>query len=79
MGLQTRRAVRRLVEDVVSEEDDGLFISCTNFASSYLIDGLEKKTGKPVVNSNQASLWYMLRQVGVTDPVEGYGSLLRKH
>ena len=64
---------------MVSEEADGLFISCTNFASPFLLDGLEKETGKPVVNSNQASLWYMLRQVGVTDPVKGYGSLLREH
>jgi hypothetical protein len=34
---------------------------------------LEDETGRPVVSSNQAMLWYALKTVGVHAPVRGYG------
>ncbi len=36
---------------------DGFFLSCTNTTQIEAIEGIEKATGKPVVNSNQAVLW----------------------
>jgi len=38
-------------------EADGLFISCTNYETFDIIDQLERELGKPVVTSNQATLW----------------------
>ena len=39
------------------------------------IDRLEQRLSVPVVTSTQAFFWYMLNQVGVEDPIDGYGSL----
>jgi len=58
-------------------EADGIFISCTNWRTIEIIEPLEADTGKPVVTSNQASLWMALKMIGVAGP-EGYGKLFRK-
>jgi maleate isomerase len=44
---------------------DALFISCTNLLTLDQIAGLEQKLRKPVVTSNQASLWAVLRHMKV--------------
>lgn len=44
---------------------DALFISCTNLLTVDQIDRLEAQLGKPVVSSNQASLWAVLRFMDV--------------
>ena len=58
---------------------DGLIIACLNFRSHPIIDELERRTGKPVVTSTQATLWHVLRLAGVDAPISGYGRLLREH
>jgi arylmalonate decarboxylase len=57
-------------------EADGIFISCTNLPTAPIIDRLEAQLGKPVVTSNQATLWLGLRALGVTSAVPGAGRLL---
>jgi maleate cis-trans isomerase len=32
-----------------------------------------------VVTSNISTFWAALRKAGITDPIEGYGTLLREH
>lgn len=44
---------------------DGVFISCTNYQTFEIIERLEADLEKPVVTSNQATLWDALRTVGV--------------
>jgi maleate isomerase len=39
---------------------------------------LERRTGKPVVSSNQASIWASFRALGLTTPIKGYGRLLEQ-
>jgi maleate isomerase len=58
---------------------DGTIIACLNFRSHPIIDELERRTGKPVVTSTQATLWHVLRLAGVRAPIAGYGRLLREH
>jgi maleate cis-trans isomerase len=36
------------------------------------------KMGKPVISSNQATMWKLKKMVGLTEPIEGFGSLLRE-
>ncbi len=60
-------------------EADGIFMSCTGLRSLEVIDEIERRTGKPVVGSNQALVWRMLRMIGVNDSIAGFGSLLREH
>lgn len=77
----TPSAVITLGRKVLQEADgaDGLFLSCGNMRTIEILEELEHETGKPVVSSNQAMLWYALRTLGLHEPVKGYGSLLKHH
>lgn len=55
---------------------EAVFISCTGLRCSSVIDQLERDIGKPVVASNQALAWDLLRLTGVKDQVRGFGRLL---
>ncbi|MBN2336608.1 aspartate/glutamate racemase family protein [Candidatus Bathyarchaeota archaeon] len=54
---------------------DAVFISCTNLRAAPLIRLLEETHERPVVTSNQASMWAALRVLGLPGR-EGYGTLL---
>lgn len=70
--------VEALVMSVDRPEADAIFISCTNFGTLDIIESLEKKLKKPVVTSNSASMWKMMRLVGDKSAVEGGGRLFRE-
>jgi len=63
---------------VCRPEADCLLISCTDFPSIEVIDILEQDTGKPVISSNTASLWGILRKMTIRKCIDGYGELLRR-
>jgi len=56
---------------------EGLFLSCTNLVTLPIVEALEQRLGKPVVTSNQATVWALLAAAGVDTPVAGAGRLLR--
>ena len=58
-------------------EADALLCSCTAWRSVEAAEELERRTGKPVVTSNQAAIWASLRALGLTAPIPGFGRLLR--
>lgn len=60
-----------------SPDVDSIFISCGALRSLDIVDQLEQKLGKPVICSNQAMIWDVLRLAGIDDKIEGYGRLLR--
>jgi len=64
---------------VNGKENEAIFLSCTNFRTVEIIQRLEEETGKPVISSNQATLWYALRRLGIRDSVKGFGRLLEKY
>lgn len=66
----------RLAKEIFKPEADGIFISCTNFRTLEVIEKLEREFGKPVVTSNQASIWAALKKI--REPIEGCGKLLRE-
>ena len=68
----------RLAVKADRPEADGLFISCTNLPTAPIIERLESELGKPVVTSNQATLWLGLRALGISAVVPGAGRLLRE-
>lgn len=47
-----------------------------NFATMPSIAGWEREFGKPVITTNQASFWAVLRAFGASEGVPGYGRLL---
>ncbi len=56
---------------------DGIFISCTSLRTVEAIEPLEHDLGVPVVSSNQATLWALLRLAGVRTAVSGLGRLVQ--
>jgi maleate cis-trans isomerase len=56
---------------------DALLCSCTAWRSVEAAEEIERRTGKPVVTSNQASIWMTLRRLGHREPIAGFGRLLK--
>ena len=56
---------------------DAVFVSCTNVRTLDILERAEASLGKPVISSNQALAWHMLRLSGIDDALPGYGQLLR--
>lgn len=54
---------------------DAMFLSCTNLRGLRVIPEFEAETGIPMLTSNQALAWHMLRLAGVTDPRPEFGKL----
>jgi maleate cis-trans isomerase len=66
-------------ERVDMPESEAVVLSCANLRGFEAADNLEKRLGKPVVTSNQAMLWSLMRAVGVDCRIAGGGRLLRAH
>ena len=79
--LRTRSAedIVQLVQSTDVPESQAVFISCANVEGFHICDALERRLGKPVVTSNIASLWAVLRLVGHHVHISGHGMLLREH
>lgn len=58
---------------------DCMLLSCGALRSIEVVDEIEQRLGKPVVCSNQAMLWDVLRSAGIDDRLTGLGRLLRDH
>ena len=58
---------------------DGYFLGCTNIRAIPAIGAMERALGRPVVTSNQALLWHVLRSLGIPDLIDACGELLRRH
>jgi maleate isomerase len=48
-----------------------------NFPTMNWIDAWESQFGKPVITTNQATLWAVMRTMGIRDPLVGKGRLLK--
>ena len=57
-------------------EADALLCSCTAWRSLEAVAELERRIGKPVVTSNQASIWAAYRALGLAPKITGFGRLL---
>jgi maleate isomerase len=64
-----------IVCENVRPEADGYLLSCTNTTMIEAIEELEEQLQKPVVTSNQATLWACLRRLGVNARLNGLGRL----
>jgi maleate isomerase len=54
---------------------DALVVSCTNLRCAKVIASIEAQTGLPVLSSNQALAWHMMRLAGLDDQPSGFGAL----
>ena len=67
-----------LVMRLEHADADGVFISCTNFPTLDKIEELEDAIHKPVISSNTATFWAMLRRCGISIKIKDSGELLEK-
>jgi maleate isomerase len=83
LGMCDDRDMARISQSSIIEaairadvpEAEALFISCTAVPAVATIAEIETRIGKPVVTSNQASAWAMLRHAGLQHNPVGYGLL----
>jgi maleate isomerase len=57
---------------------DALVISCTNLRCLGVIPQLEAQLGIPVLSSNSALAWHMLRLAGITDQLPQFGTVFTR-
>ncbi len=78
-GIVARMTPESLLEAIVAVGEaadcDGVFAACTNLRAAGIIEAAEAQLGKPVITSNQALAWHMLRLAGNDSPLTGCGRL----
>ena len=79
ISATNKETAYQLVKSVDRDESDAIFISCIDFDVLGIIQTLETDLGKPVITSNQATMWDMLRLAGIKDPIKGFGRLLSEY
>jgi maleate isomerase len=72
----SKETLYHLVREVNNSESEAIFISCVNLHAEEMIEKLENDLQKPVITSNQATMWNMLRLAEIKDKIPGYGRLL---
>lgn len=72
----TPDAIVALARRVDRPDTDAIFLSCTTLNVAGSIDRLEMELGKPVVTSNQASAWALLRGLGIDPRPGAFGRLM---
>lgn len=73
----TTERIEALIMEVDRPQAQAIFVSCSNFPTLGIIEAMEHRLGKPIIASNQASMWKMLRLVGDQRTVPGAGRLFR--
>ena len=61
IGALSADEVRGLARAAFASGSDALFLSCTNLPALHLVAELEEELGVPVVTSNSATIWQLLR------------------
>jgi maleate isomerase len=67
---------RRIAADADFSRADTVLVSCAGAQLATSIDAIESALGLPVVTSNQALLWKVLRTLELPVACPGYGQLL---
>lgn len=66
------------IRAVVNADSDAVFVSCTSLRVLGNVAEVEEEVGIPVVSSNIALFWHLLRLAGVDDELEEYGQLFTR-
>ncbi len=68
---------KEIVLENTRPEADGYFLSCTNTTMIEVIEECEQHLDRPVVTSNQATLWACLHRLGLSRRITGLGRLFQ--
>lgn len=78
IGLLDPQTAYEVGRRVDRPDADAMMLACGNWSTFAAIDRLERDIGKPVLTTNQVSLWHALKIIGA-EPLDGLGVLLRNH
>src|SRR5580704_11030789 len=78
IGLLNAQTAYDVGRRVNRPEADAVMLACGNWSTFGIIDRLERDLRKPVLTTNQVSLWHALKIIGAR-PLDGIGVLLREH
>ena len=78
VGRLDRDSALELAREIDCPEAEAIVLACTNWKTMDVLEQLEQELGKPVLSTTQVSIWAALRMIGETDPIQGYGKLLRE-
>jgi len=76
-GSISAPVIKALAHEVMRTNTEALFISCSNFRTLNLITELENELGRPVITSNQASMWGALRSMNDMRTIKHAGKLFQ--
>lgn len=76
-GSISAPVIKALAHEVMRTNTEALFISCSNFRTLNLITELENELGRPVITSNQASMWGALRSMNDLRTIKHAGKLFQ--
>jgi maleate cis-trans isomerase len=76
-AVPPQRVYEFAVNKVYRDGCEGVFLSCMGLPTLGVVKLLENDLGKPVISSNQATLWKLLKIAGVhtRDCMSGFGNL----
>jgi maleate cis-trans isomerase len=57
---------KQIVRDNARADADGYFLSCTNTRMIEAVPEIEQEMDKPVISSNQATLWACVKRLGIS-------------
>lgn len=77
VGLQGPAVAYKLARQVCTPDAEAVLISCTNLRTLDVIDKLEQDCGKPIITSNQATIWASLLSLSIREPKQDYGNLFK--
>jgi maleate isomerase len=73
------QSILNAVQEIGASEDcDGVFVSCTSLRTLPIIAAAEAHLGKPVISSNQALAWHLMRLANIDDCPPNAGQLFQK-
>lgn len=78
-NIQPLYTAYRMAKEIDHPSADATIISATNFRTFEIINRLEKDLKKPVITTNQAILWSVLRELGIEQNIPSLGKLLNTY
>jgi maleate isomerase len=76
MNDQDPEEIREFALSVWRGDADAMFLSCAAWRAMEVAASIEEAIGKPVITTNQATVWRALRTMGISTARRGFGRLL---
>ena len=70
--------IKQLIRDADSPDAECVIVVCTGLPAAFVVEEMERELGKPVYDSVVVTAAKGLELVGITEPVDGWGSLMRR-